>query len=85
MRYLPMSTFRLIGRNMSTPDTTPLPSTIDPLLTDKQIAAALNVCVETIERERKAGRMPPIVRVTARKHGTRVSVFQQWLTEREAK
>src|SRR5262249_31628499 len=36
------------------------PNIVDPLLTDKQIATALNICVETVERERKAGRMPPI-------------------------
>jgi predicted DNA-binding transcriptional regulator AlpA len=59
------------------------PSGIDPLLTDKQIAAVLKVSDKTIKRERRLGRMPPAVRVTPRKIGTRRSLFLQWLQDKE--
>jgi predicted DNA-binding transcriptional regulator AlpA len=57
--------------------------TVDALLTDKQIADALGVSVKTIKRQRERGHMPPAVRVSPRRVGTRRSVFKQWLLDRE--
>ena len=56
---------------------------IDRLLTDREIAAALNVTRVQVFRMRKAGEMPPQVRVSERRAGTRASVFRQWQIERE--
>ena len=60
-----------------------LPPGIDPLLTDRQIATALQVSEETVRRERKRGHMPAVVRISPRRHGTRQSLFQQWMRDRE--
>jgi predicted DNA-binding transcriptional regulator AlpA len=68
---------------MTTTKTAPPPSGIDPLLTDKQLAAALNLSVKTVKRQRQRGHMPPAVRVSLRKLGTRQSLFEQWLRDRE--
>lgn len=68
-----------------TPDTISLPAGIDPLLTDKQIAAVLSVSEETIRRERRRGRMPASVQVSPRRYGTRRSLFEQWMRDREQK
>jgi hypothetical protein len=61
----------------------------DPLLSDQQIADIMTrasgrrTTTATIRRERRHGNMPPIVRLTPRRHGTRKSRFVQWLRERE--
>jgi len=69
----------------STPNPPALPPDIDPLLTDKVIAEAEGVSTETIRRERRLGRRPPIVRVSPRRFGTRASVYRRWQLERERK
>ena len=58
---------------------------LPPLLTDKQIAELLTVCVMTVTRMRKRGELPPTIQVSPRRHATRSSAIRQLLKERERK
>jgi hypothetical protein len=64
-------------------ETPPPTDILDPLLSDKQLAEAEGCSEETIRRERKLGRRPPIVRVSPRRFGTRASVYRKWQLENE--
>ena len=54
----------------------------DQILSDQLLASLLGTSVDTLQRMRAKGETPPRIRISERRHGTRVRDFQAWLDSR---
>jgi predicted DNA-binding transcriptional regulator AlpA len=55
---------------------------IDPIIPLADIVQASNLSQPTIWREQRAGRFPPFERISARRVGLRLSIYNEWLNGR---
>lgn len=55
---------------------------IDPIIPLADIIQASNLSQPTIWREQRAGRFPPFDRISARRVGLRLSIYNEWLNGR---
>jgi len=59
-------------------------STIDPLLTERDLSVWLGISLPTLQRMRSRGGGPKFVRLSFRRVGYRPSDVEEWLVERTA-
>jgi predicted DNA-binding transcriptional regulator AlpA len=54
----------------------------DQVLNDKETAKLCGFSVATLRRQRAAGKGPPIVRLSERRHGSTFGAVRKWLAAR---